>query len=326
MDFEACSLEAGLHHGGEPLIHEHVLEPEGEIVGGYWMAIGPLVPGTQGDGQGARPVAVLGLLGEIGQRQQQLWADAVRSLGHVEQLFAGVEEFGCAAVLADSVDSLDDDRVVGETLLHGRQFAGGHLLVEDGRLVEGIETELGGGARRTEPALGPRLPGDVAIVLCGTALVRVGVERRAIFDGNLELSVLIHLCASRQQEQAGNDGEGEATYQQDKREGKVLDPSSSHEWQKDGSGAKPGMTGVRKVHSFIRSCSSFHPEKYFNALEFAASSGNSFAHSLFPHTPEYPCSRGLPAVSAATAGPYDGGPASRALPRFALPRLSVRWR
>ena len=84
------------------------------------MAVGPPVPGAQGDVQGARTVAVFGFLGEVGQGQEQLRADAVGTLGHVEQLFAGVEKLGRAAVLADPVNSLDDDRVVGETFLDWR--------------------------------------------------------------------------------------------------------------------------------------------------------------------------------------------------------------
>ena len=106
------------------------MQIEGEVLRRQRMAVRPLHPLPQRDGHRAPAVAELGALGEVREIQPHLRPDAIRALILIEEVHVRLEERRRAAVYADALERLDDDRVVGKALLHRRQLTRGHLRVQ----------------------------------------------------------------------------------------------------------------------------------------------------------------------------------------------------
>ena len=136
--------------GHQVLVPVDVLEPEHEVVGGEGLAVAPLHAAPQVHDPRAAAVLHLEALGDI---RHDLVAGVVPEHQMVGARAAAeaVPEVGRpgeaaapdAAVLADLVQRLDDQRVLADALGHRRQLAGLHLLRELRRFLERLG-ELGG--------------------------------------------------------------------------------------------------------------------------------------------------------------------------------------
>ena len=165
---ELAALHQAVHHRRDVRVLPHVHQAEHEVVGGQRMPVGPLDAGPQAHRGGAPVLGELPGLGEVRQHVAHVRREGEGVLP-VEEL-PGVPErdAGGAAVLADVSVGLDDDGIVGQPLLDGRQAA----AVEVGALGEPRQAGFASLRRRLEPLL---RPGGFAIHGC-RSVRRIGVS------------------------------------------------------------------------------------------------------------------------------------------------------
>ena len=140
------------------LVLVEILEPEHEVVGSEGFAVAPLHAPAQVDGQRLVPVAELPALGRqrsrlgaghipVHEAVVAAEADTGRPVAR-----AGESPADDAAVPADLVHRLDDERVLADSLLDRRQLAGLHQLRQLRRFLEALGElgRIGDGGRPLE--------------------------------------------------------------------------------------------------------------------------------------------------------------------------------
>ena len=155
-------MRTGRHRRMKLLVHVHVVEPEGHVLGVERVPVRPLHAGPQAQGDGAvvgrlvhpqKPVGVPGF--GVGT---QLHRGILQPVGGEPPHHRPVHNSGVhlSAVAPDLLDRHHDQRFVGYSLDHRRQGSAAHHLRQHRCFAQGRQCAPGGGLEIGVRAVGPR--------------------------------------------------------------------------------------------------------------------------------------------------------------------------